>query len=128
MSTLRTRSMHTCALVLRLVCITLTNPQVSQSASLSISPGSSLPGSTVTLPIVLATTGTSPAALQLRMNYASSDIVSVSMVSGPAATSAGKALQCHSSSGATTCIVSGINVGTMNDGVVATATVQLAAA
>src|SRR4051812_41001108 len=80
----------------------------AQTASMSLAAATGSAGGTVSLPISLTSTGTQPAALQWRVTYAPSDIVSVTVAAGPAATAAAKTVQCNSASGSTVCILSGL--------------------
>ena len=106
-------------------CIAL-SPRCVAQTTISISPSSSVPGATVAIPLTLSSTGIQPAAVQVRLAYAASDIVAVSVAAGPTATAAGKTVQCSTKAGSATCVVSGMNAATMGNGVVATASVQLA--
>jgi hypothetical protein len=90
---------------------------------LSVGSGSGTAGSTVTLPITLASSGgAQTAGLQWTFNY-SSDITGVTVVAGTSTTNAGKSLSCSGNN----CLVAGINSTVIADGTVASATFQIAA-
>src|SRR5688572_12624413 len=92
---------------------------LGQTASLTLLGGSALPGNVVTLPLTLASTGGQPAALQWRVNYSNLDLASVNVAVGPAATAAGKAVQCNATAGSIICILAGINSAVIGNGVAA---------
>jgi uncharacterized protein (TIGR03437 family) len=98
----------------------------AQTASMSLAAATGSAGGTVSLPISLTSTGTQPAALQWTVTYAPSDIVSVNVAAGAAATAAGKTIQCNIAPGSTLCILSGLNTTTIANGVVATLSIKLA--
>ena len=94
-----------------------------QSVTLGIGSGSGTAGSTIDLPITLASSGgAQTAGLQWSFTY-SSDITSVTVVAGTSATNAGKSITCSGNS----CLLAGFNSTTMADGTVAIATFQIAA-
>jgi hypothetical protein len=92
-----------------------------KAVTLSIGSGWAKPGWTVDLPITLSG-GAQPAALQWTFSF-SKDVTSVSVVAGPSLKASGKTLNCSGN----TCLVFGVNSAILADGVVATATFQLAA-
>ena len=95
-----------------------------QSVNLSIGSGSAAAGGTISLPIVLASSGgAQAAALQWSFSY-SSDITGVTVVTGSSAAAAGKSVACSGP----TCLVFGMNMNAIPDGTVATATFQIASA
>jgi hypothetical protein len=101
---------------------------LAQQVTLSIGSGSAARATSVTIPIIMSSSaGAQPAAFQWTMGYSSSDISSVSVTAGSSATSAGKNVTCNSSSTATTCIASGLNMNTISGGTVANATFTIAA-
>src|SRR5689334_23904807 len=88
----------------------VTNPLAAQQVSLSVGSGSTTPGSSVTLSVSTNSTGgAQSAALQWTMSYSASDISGVSVVADSATTTAGKTLSCSNTTGATTCVVFGMN-------------------
>lgn len=100
----------------------------SGQTNLSLASGSASPGSTVVLNLSLSSTGPDfPSSLQWTVGYSTADIASITWAAGPSATSAGKSVSCGTGTGSMTCIVAGLNNSTISNGVVATATVTIAA-
>jgi uncharacterized protein (TIGR03437 family) len=94
-----------------------------QSVSISLGSGSGTAGGTVSLPVnVTSLGGAAPAAVQWSFSY-TSDITSVSVVTGSAASAGGKSVSCNGN----VCLVWGLNSNTISNGAVATATFQIAA-
>jgi hypothetical protein len=92
-----------------------------QTVTLSLESGSGAAGGAVALPLLLATAGgAQPAALEFSFSY-TSDIASVSVTVGSAATAANKSVSCSG----TTCVVWGMDSTAIADGSVATATFQV---
>src|SRR5574338_1371909 len=104
--------------------VSLSTLSFAQTATLSLASGSALPGGTVSLNLILSG-GTQPAALQWTFTYAPADFTSVSVVAGPASSTAGKIVDCQGGSGTYNCLLTGINTSTLGDGSVATATFTL---
>src|SRR5262245_37261379 len=79
-----------------LLSIAFVCPTFSQSINLSLSSGSGLPGSTVSLNLLLTntTTGGQPASLQFTLLYDSTDVITVNARVGAVATAAGKSVSC----------------------------------
>ncbi len=95
----------------------------AQSVTLSLGSASGTPGSSVVLPITLASAGgAQTAAIQWTFAY-SSDIASVTVALGASASTAGKSVSCNGN----TCVVWGLNSTVIPDGAVAIATFQIAA-
>ena len=92
-----------------------------QTASLSIGSASGVPGGTANLSISLSG-GSAPAGLQWSFSF-TSDVSLVSVTAGASTTAAGKTVTCAGN----TCLAYGLNTNTIADGVVATATFQIAA-
>jgi len=101
-------------------------PCASANVSYLIGSGAAAPGSTVVLDISIAG-GDRPAGLQWTLDYSTADISRVTVTAGPSATAAGKSVFCSNVSGGMTCLVVGVNTTGIADGVVAQATVQVAA-
>ena len=98
----------------------------AQQVGLTLSSGSGSPGGRATLNVSLADPGGAQAAsLQWSMKYATADITNVTVSAGAAASRAEKNVLCNSKSGITTCILSGLNFGSISPGIVATATFQI---
>jgi hypothetical protein len=110
--------------VLTLVFLCFTSFAVGQNVTLALGSGTVQPGGSVTVPLTLSG-GMQPAAVQWTLLYPSS-ILSVTTADGPAAVAAGKNSTCASSSGQTICIVAGLNLNTLSDGVIASVTFQVA--
>jgi hypothetical protein len=92
-----------------------------QSVTLTVGASSGTAGGSIVVPISMTSAGgAQPAALQWSVG-SSSDIVAVTFAAGPAATNAGKSLSCN----ANTCLIYGINLNVIPDGVVAIATLQI---
>ena len=100
-----------------------------QAASLALSSGSAVQGSTASLSVSLASpTGGAPAGLQWTISYPANLVSSLSVTAGPAAVQAAKTLLCSSpASGSYTCVLYGINTSTIANGSVATVSVQASA-
>ncbi len=100
----------------------------AQQVALSVGSGSVAPGTSITVPITMTTSGSpQPAGLQWTMVYSPTDISSVTVTSGPVATAASKSVNCFSSSSTTTnCVAYGLNTNIMNSGTLASATFTIA--
>ena len=104
---------------LAILALPLAQAAFGQTASLALSSGTATNG-TVSLNLTLTSpAGSEPAAVQWTLNYAPTAITSISAVAGPAATNAGKTLTCSASSGAYTCLVTGMNSNRIANGTVA---------
>ena len=100
----------------------------AQQVGLALSSGSGSPGGRVTLNVSLTDSGgAQPASLQWSMKYSTADITGVTVSTGSAASTAQKNILCNTTSGNTTCIVSGLDFGSISQGPVATATFQISA-
>ena len=103
------------------------SPALAQQAALSLSSATSVPGGTVSLNISLANTGgAQTAAVEWTMGYAVSNVTSVSVAAGASLTAAGKSVTCSSNSTGTICVAYGMNTNLIADGILATATFQIA--
>jgi uncharacterized protein (TIGR03437 family) len=100
----------------------------SQDAVLSLASASGAPGSSISLDLTLTSSQSSIASAQWTLNYWPVDVAAVSVVAGPSAASAGKSLYCAGGAGAIKCILAGLTIGVLGDGVVARVTVKLAPA
>ena len=97
-------------------------------SSLSLSSATTSPGSTVTLNLNLTSpTGSSPSSLQWTLSYPTAAVTSISVLAGPALTSASKSITCSASSGSYVCLAAGMNNGGISNGIVATVTVTMSA-
>jgi uncharacterized protein (TIGR03437 family) len=105
----------------------LASSAVAQQANVSLSSASSVPGGTVSVSISLATTGgAQPAAVQWTMGYAASNVSGVSVSAGSSLTAAGKSVMCSPNSTGTICVAYGMNTSVVSNGLLATATFQIA--
>src|SRR5262249_5615053 len=94
--------------------------------SLSLSTGSAPPGGSVALDLTLnSVSGGDPAAVQWTFSYSPTDVTSVAVSAGPAATGANKSISCAAGSGTYTCLASGNSSAAMTSGTIAVATFQL---
>ncbi len=94
----------------------------TQSVTLSVGSNTGKPGGTVSVPIVLTSTGgAQTAGIQWNFGF-TSDIAGVNVTAGPSATNAGKSVSCAGN----ICIIFGVNGNVLADGIVATATFQIA--
>ena len=103
-----------------------------QTPSLTVSGASGAPGTNVTLDVSMTLgSGTAPASVQWDLTYSTADLSLVTGTydgTGAAASGAGKAADCNViSAGDVRCIISGINVSSIGNGVLATLTFQIAA-
>jgi chitodextrinase len=84
-------------------------------------------GGSVSLNLSLNTTaGTGPSGLQWVVQTAPADVTSVSVVAGPALTTAGKTVFCGGGNGTVTCLAIGLNASPIANGVVAIVNFTLA--
>jgi len=101
---------------------------MAQQVALSLGSGSAIPGRSVSLNLSLTTSGgAQPTALQWIIAYPASAVSSVSVTPGAAATAASKNVTCSSRTGSTICVVFGENDSALSNGVLATATLNIAA-
>jgi hypothetical protein len=101
---------------------------MAQQVALSLASGSAIPGRSVSLNLSLTTSGgAQPTALQWIIAYPASAISSVSVTPGTAATAASKNVTCSSRAGSTICVVFGAHDNALSNGVLATATLNIAA-
>src|SRR5262252_4279735 len=94
--------------------------------SLTLSSGIAAAGGSVTLSVSLSSPpGSEPAALQWTTAYPASSMAPATALAGPSTTATGKTLSCSNSSGAYTCVVTGMNSTPISDGIVAYLTFAL---
>src|ERR1017187_3661289 len=97
-------------------------------SSLVLSSGSTVPGGSAALNLSLASpVGSEPASMQWTFSYPSASITSFTVVAGPALTAVTKSITCNGNSSAYMCIAYGMNSTAIQNGVVATVTLTLAA-
>jgi uncharacterized protein (TIGR03437 family) len=93
-----------------------------QSVAVSIGSASGMPGSTVTVPISLTSSGGAQSVdVEWKFAY-SSDITAVTVTAGTSSTNAQKTVACNNA----TCLIYGLNTNLISDGTVAMATFQIA--
>jgi hypothetical protein len=114
-------------MALRIFVLAATIPWVclAQSAALKLSSGTASPGTSVTLALTLDATGASPASAQWALEYAAADFSAVTVTAGPAVTKSGKQIACNQTTGATTCMLWGMDAKPIENGVIARVTVTL---
>src|SRR5215470_7021776 len=101
-------------------------PAWAQTANLSLSSATAARGTSVSLNVSLNTTGAlSPADVQWTFGYSMSDVSSISVSAGPAATAAGKSLVCNPLAGSMVCILYGITSTTIANGTVGVVTLGI---
>jgi hypothetical protein len=106
-------------LVRALFFIALSQSARAQTATLNLSSGTATRGGGISLNLDLTTTsGLMPSAMQWTLGYSATDISSISVNAGPAATAAGKSLLCNPSAGFIVCIIYGTNSNPMANGTV----------
>jgi hypothetical protein len=94
------------------------------TVTLSFASGTVDAAGAVTLDISMAASRLNPAALQWDIQHGA-DVTALTVTAGPAATAAGKTVDCHQlSAGNWRCIVTGTNTNAIAPGVVARAAVQ----
>src|SRR5690242_3622622 len=112
-----TKILRTC-LFIALAALLAARYAFSQS-TLVLSSATVPSGGTAILPLTLTSpAGSEPAALQWTITYSPADIVALSATAGAAANAAGKALSCAASPGTYTCMLTGLNPGAPNTGIV----------
>lgn len=112
------------------VCATsifaLTFVAFGQTATLRLSSGSGLKGTTVSLPLAYVSNGAQAAGVQWSFLFSPADFSNVSVISGPSASNAGKTISCNSpASGQYVCLITGMNSNVIADGTIATANLTL---
>jgi hypothetical protein len=99
-----------------------------QASSLTLGTGASIPSGTVSLPLSWTADGGSVSSLQWTLTFSPGDFSGIQIMPGPAATQAGKSIQCRATSAtAYTCVLTGMNATQISDGVVANAVMTVAA-
>jgi len=100
----------------------------AQTAALSLSTGSGVPGGKAVLYVSLDAKGTQLTGLQFTLRYSDLDFTSVQVTAGPSAIVTGKSIYCGNTAGSYTCLVVGLNSTPISDGVVATLSLSISAA
>ena len=103
-------------LILLLLSVSLASAQVLMSLSSGMAPV----GGSVSLDLSLTSAVVQPAGLQWTFLYSPADFTAISVTAGPSATSAAKSLTCFGTNGSYTCLLSGLNLNSIPNGVVAT--------
>ena len=97
-----------------------------QNVGISMAPASGLAGTKISTPISMsADSQYQVAALEWSFSYLDADIISVQVTAGEAAAAADKTVVCASTEGSTTCLLYGLNLNFVSNGIVAEATFEL---
>lgn len=108
-----------------LVLAAFTMCSAAFGSSLVLGSDTAVPGATVSLPLTL-TKDTALASMEWSVSFNTADITVLNVVDGPAATQAGKTIQCYSSSpGTSKCVLAGANASELPAGVVASVNVTV---
>src|SRR5262249_49087752 len=100
-------------------------PAWAQTANLGLASATAARGTNVSLNISLNTTVLSPAAVQWTLGYQMSDVSSISVSPGPAATAAGKSLICNPLAGSVACVIYGANSTAIANGTLGVVTLGI---
>jgi hypothetical protein len=112
--------------VSRMATIGLVAP-LGLTDSLSLSSGSGGTDGQTSLKLNLTSpAGNEPTAIQWTLTYPLSNVISMSVVEGPAASAAGKTLNCVAGAESYTCMLSGSNTTIMSNGPVAVVSLTMA--
>src|SRR5258707_250486 len=95
-----------------------------QTATLAVGSGSGVPGTTVSIGIIL-TGSAQPAGLQWSLTYPSASVSNVMVTAGSSAINAGKSIYCSGGAGSSICLLAGLNSTGMADGSIAVASFQI---
>src|ERR1035441_4993255 len=127
MRDLRMRALRKLAQRVGLLTFVLTSTSaLFGQGSLVLSSGTTA-GGTVALDLTLTSpTGGEPAGIQWDLTYSATDVVSINAVATGTAVTAGKSINCFSSSGTYRCLLAGLNTSLIQNGVVAVVTVTIA--
>ena len=99
---------------------------LGQTVSLSVGSATVAAGGSTSLNLSMAaSTVTHPAAIEWTMSYSPTDVSSIAITPGAAATSAGKTVACSTLTGNMRCLLYGINSAPISNGVVAQIAVKL---
>jgi uncharacterized protein (TIGR03437 family) len=105
----------------------LAHPVLGQTGSLTLSSATTAAGGSASLSLTLSSlSGSQPAAIQWTLTYNAAAISSIAAAAGTSTTTAGDSPACVSAAGSYTCIISGLNSNTLQNGTVATINVTLA--
>src|ERR1039458_4772512 len=128
MRNLRIRALRKLAQRVGLLTFVLTSTgALFGQGTLVLSSGTAV-GGTVALDLTLTSpTGSEPAGIQWDLTYSATDVVSINAVAAGTAVTAGKSINCSSSSGTFRCLLAGLNSSLIQNGVVAEVTVTIAA-
>jgi hypothetical protein len=97
------------------------------AASLTLGTGTAPPTTTVSLPLSWTGGGDSVSSLEWTLILSTADFSGVQITAGPAATQAGKSLQCQMvSTGKYACLLTGMNAAVIPDGILANAILTVA--
>jgi uncharacterized protein (TIGR03437 family) len=114
--------------ILALIFLLTTQAAFGQVDSLALSSATAAVNGRASLTLSLTSPASSePAGLQWTLTYPASNVLSISAVAGSSATNAGKTLSCVAALGAYTCLASGLNSTTIQNGAVAIVNLTIAA-
>ena len=100
----------------------------AQPETLALSSGTAGATGIASLNLVLTSpAGSEPASIQFTLTYPAANVTSISVSAGLTATSAGKTVVCALTSGAYTCLFSGLNANIISNGLVAVVSLTVAA-
>ena len=110
-----------------LFAVSVGNVANAQGISLAIGSAAAAPGTSTTLNLSMtATGGAQPDGVQWSLGYSVTDVSSIAVSAGAAATGAGKSLACSNGTGNVTCLLYGVNSAVIANGVIAQIAVTLA--
>src|SRR3954468_11740379 len=111
----------------RILLLTAISNNISGAQTLALSSATVPGGGTGVVNLAIASpSGAEPAGVQWTLVYPAGDVAALAVTAGPAATAAGKSVDCAGSSGVYTCIAWGINSNVVANGVLVTVSVTLA--
>src|SRR5688572_19555108 len=112
--------------ILAIPILLMLSTNISFGQNLALSSGTAGSNGTISLNLNLTSAaGNEPAGVQWTLTYPLSNVVFIS--ASPGATGAGKTLSCSSSSGAYTCLASGMNAAIIPNGTIAVVNLTMAA-
>src|ERR1019366_98249 len=128
MRDLRMRALRELAQRVGLLTFVLTSSSALFGQGALVLSSGTTAGGTVALDLTLTSpTGSKPAGIQWDLTYSATDVVSINAVAAGTAVTAGKSINCSSSSGTYRCLLAGLNSSLIQNGVVAEVTVTIAA-
>ena len=109
------------------IALACSNLAIAQTSSIALSSGASASGGAVTLNLTLTNAGAAnPTDIEWTFGYPSASISSIAVSAGTSANAAGKHLDCvANSTSQTTCVLYGLDGAAVQNGVIATALIQV---